>query len=179
MNREIGYLEASTAPRELLVVSRIRGQWIHWDGPPGRICGETNCRLCRDGWRPEKRWILRLESAEHFEYLLQARERHTPVLDQLEAMQQRGRTGVVEVYRAGTARNSPIQIRTLREVAYPELYEILPLELKTWRAPVLVTAEAEPNGWHSAPSELRMDSEADRLQATRDALRAKHAASDL
>lgn len=123
---ECPFVSASTVARQFLVVSELAEALGHWDSLAGsfRHCAVANCHLCRQGYGSEYRYLLRLEAEEGGDYLMWLRKRHLPFVEELRAAQKRGQTLRVVVWRAGSAKNSPVEIRSLGAVSSPPLYQI-------------------------------------------------------
>lgn len=123
---EVPFLVASTVPRTLIVVSEVASALGHWDFTASgfRHCAPANCHLCREGWGREVRYLVRLEEEEGSEYLLWLRPRHAQLVEEILRAQNRGLTLRVSVVRAGQAKNSPVNIRSLAEVSSPPLYQV-------------------------------------------------------
>lgn len=175
MIHEVPYFKPSTTPRVFTVISTIHGMLTHYDREPGTQCGGPNCRMCAEGWGSQWRWILRLETPEMHHYLLQLRERHRSVVELVAASQRHGMTRVIEVEKAGSYRNSPVQVRSLREISCSSLWEIAPLEAATFHPAPLIVPEAEFTRVAYDHSEIPDNPEQARLELQMRALRAKHA----
>lgn len=149
------FLKASTAARDFTVVSRIERAIIHWGyfTRGGRLCGGPNCAACREGMKPENRWILRLEESRSSSYLFEARPRLQASIAEIALMQQRGESALVRIWRAGSAPNHPIDLDILRAVSFPQLFCVTRLISRVYE-PAMLIREAQNNTVSQAPSGL-------------------------
>lgn len=137
------FVRVSTVPRSFLVVGRVARVEMHYgylcNG--GRLCSGVTCSACREGLKPEIRHLVRLEEADRTHYLWEARPRLAALLAEVEAYQASGRTVELELWRARSAPNAPIEARILAVVAYPDLYDLERLVVSCYQPPIRI---AEP-----------------------------------
>ncbi len=107
MGSEIPIVRASTVGRIYKVVSMVHRVSMHWDTSvnKGRRCGDFWCDLCRQGFRPESRYLMRLEDPQGYPALFEGRERLRSVMVDLLEHQMAGSTCEVEIYRSSAAVN--------------------------------------------------------------------------
>lgn len=137
MRHEVPILRASTVPREVLLVSLIHTCTGHWDTNSGgfRWCAKESCAYCRDGWRPEDRYLMRLEDEQQEPWLFEARSRLSSVVRELQSFLLQGRTAWLRLEKEGPRPNSPVRLDILRVVSHTQLYDILPLFKAMYLAP--------------------------------------------
>lgn len=123
---DVPFLRVSTVPREFIVVGRVQRVWMHYGYAcsGGRLCSGEDCAACRDGHVAEQRAIWRLEEGDGTNYLLESRPRLSRLVGEIEALQASRRTAVLQLWRVSEHRNAAIEGRFLREIAYPELYDL-------------------------------------------------------
>jgi hypothetical protein len=142
---ECPFLTVSTVPREFAVTGQVTPVRMHWGYlcDCGRLCGHENCAACREGARAETRFLNRLVDGGGSPYLFEARPRLEGVMQELLGLQSRGHSAWVEIVRAGSAANSPINLRILRVVACTTLYDLSGLVAACYEPPVMIR-EAVP-----------------------------------
>lgn len=139
MEHEVQLYRASTVPAEFLVVSHVLTRVIHW--PAGRrkgiLCGAERCALCCDGYRPETRYLFRVEERESIpgtaaagcpgrHWIVELRERFLPLCSLIEEACRRNRSIGLELVKSGQNQNSAIQSRILGEVSWRNWFDIVP-----------------------------------------------------
>lgn len=114
-------LPPPTAPRFLKVTSDLQRVTIisavhwwhgHYDPITRRPyrCGGEICSWCDAGRQRELRFVVGVADGSGVRWLLELRERHRAILEELEA-QDGGSVGTVaDVFKAGQAINSPVQV---------------------------------------------------------------------
>lgn len=110
-----------TSPRFLAIGSELIRLTVltrvyHWVGhydPALRLavrCGGQCCDYCSSGRIPELRFVVGCYSARHGRCLFEMRERHRPILEQLDSHECMGVGCKLHIMRRGTAKNSPIDV---------------------------------------------------------------------
>lgn len=103
------WFKPSERKQELLIVSEPYHWVSHWDVQlrRSRRCGGELCYLCHCGMEKQLRVVLLAIDREGKDTLFELRERHREKLDK-----QGNLCGLrVKLWRAGSARNSPIEIQ--------------------------------------------------------------------
>ena len=139
-NGDLPFLRASTVGRELTLESRVYDVWGHWDRPQNRfrLCGLERCALCHEGFRPERRFIVRVTDDLGDGYLIELRERLLEPLRTLDAIARSGRKPRFVLRRLGSQRNSPIAIERIQESASGTFYDLARLVAKLYMPPIEV-----------------------------------------
>lgn len=94
---------------ELTIISELNRLVTHWDTRLGRSvsCGGHVCELCHVGMQKQLRVFCMLIDGHGNDWLFELRERHRETFGEYDSV-----VGlVVEIWRAGTAKNSPVEVR--------------------------------------------------------------------
>lgn len=96
----------------LTIRSPLEWWYSHWDvgQKRARRCCGPSCILCAEGNPVMIRFILAVERADGTIGLLELRERHNPLLEELRGHKEGQIGAVVRVLRAWKAKNAPIQV---------------------------------------------------------------------
>ena len=123
---DVPFYRASTVEREFLVVSEVRPVRMHWIQPENRavLCGRDRCALCRDAFRSEVRWLVRLKDRQANHYFMELREPQRKELEAIQALQELGQSAWISVSRAGPARNDRVVVRVLKEVSFDDPFSL-------------------------------------------------------
>lgn len=98
------------------------GHYDHKSGVPHR-CGGSICSYCDAGRQPELRFVLGCYHGGKGRVLIELRERHRAVLEQILA-QPEGIVGtVIDIYKKGEAKNSPVEVE-MRSRSHAEPWDI-------------------------------------------------------
>lgn len=94
------------------ILTPIHHWYAHYDHVkrvPFR-CGGAICAFCDTGREPELRFVLGCASSRTGRCTIELRERHRKVLEAIEAQPEGVIGTVIDVYKSGTALNSPVEV---------------------------------------------------------------------
>lgn len=139
-NGDVPFIRASTVGRTLTLESRVYDVWGHWDVAQNRfrLCGLERCALCHEGFKAERRFIIRVSDELGDGYLVELRERLLQPLRTLDGIARSGRKPRFVLRRLGSARNSPIAIERIEESASGTFYDLARLVAKLYMPPIEV-----------------------------------------
>lgn len=100
---------------ELVICSRVEHWVSHWDVEKGRSrkCAGLECSLCAVGVPRVTRFIVMAIDSRGHEVLVELRERHRHILEQIEATVTNGEGVRITARKEGQARNSPVTFTIL------------------------------------------------------------------
>lgn len=124
-------LPPPTAPRFLKPTQHIQRvtvltgvHWWHGHYDPERRrpvrCGGSLCRWCDSGRQPELRIVLGVADGHSQRWLIELRERHRTFIESLESQAEGVIGTVVEMWKQGSAMNSPVEFSIVRHKAAME-----------------------------------------------------------
>ena len=173
---EVPFLKASTVPREFTVVGRVFAFPMHWVSGQGAgvLCGWEDCALCRAGFRQETRYMLRLRESGGSDYLLEVRPRLRTVMEELELLQRGNQTAVVQIWKAGSCRNSPVAVDILRVEAWSSFFDVSNLVKAAYRPAICGDGGHHPGSRQQPPQERRFQDSTSELHARMLELRRLH-----
>lgn len=101
--------------QEFVVCSRVEHWVSHWDveRQRSRRCGGVECSLCGIGVPRVTRFIVMAIDGRQREVLIELRERHRHILEQIESTVTNGEGVRITCRKEGAARNSPVTITIL------------------------------------------------------------------
>lgn len=101
--------------QEFIVCSRVEHWVSHWDQTAGksRRCAGSDCHLCHLGVPRVTRFVVMALDTHNRECLIEMRERHRHILEQLEASVTNGEGVRITCRKEGTAKNSPVTVTIL------------------------------------------------------------------
>lgn len=155
MEHEVQLFRASTVPAELVVVSHVLTRVIHWPAGArkGILCGGGRCALCSQGFRPETRYLFRVEERESVpglrstqgpgrHWVVELRERFQTLASEIEEACRSNRGTVLELVKTGPLRNSPIDHRSLGVVSWRNWFDIGPFAKALYEEAVVFREES-------------------------------------
>lgn len=113
--RQIRPLKITTERVRCITCSEFYAVPTHWDGSVGRSrrCAGDDCLLCRSENRPLVRFYVCVELPGDDLRLLELRKRHSETVHVLQLQHEEGIGYELEVWKTGTARNSPVSVEVL------------------------------------------------------------------
>ena len=106
------FLKVGTQMLKAVCLTRIEHWYAHFDARirmPVR-CGGEGCQYCDAGRVPELRFVVGIREKRIGRALLELRERHRGLVEELNNHESEGVGCKLTIYRTGTAMNSPINV---------------------------------------------------------------------
>lgn len=109
------FIKCTERRAEYLVCSRVEHWVSHWDVEKGqsRRCAGLECALCQYGVPRVTRFVVMALDSRNRECLIELRERHRHILEQIEASLTNGEGVRITARKEGNARNSPVTFTIL------------------------------------------------------------------
>lgn len=145
----VRWLKVTERSQEVIVISEPAFWLSHWDPVKTRSvrCGGRACYPCSIGVQKQLRVVVLVVDPQGKDALLELRERHREKLDKYERM-----VGVrMKVWKAGQAKNSPVEVKVTGE-QYAHERDISRLVEQLGEAPILLGTLEETH-----PEELQPD----------------------
>lgn len=111
----VRWLTVGTSIQRVRCLTRVHHWLGHFDFASRMKyrCQGAGCPFCDGGRLPEVYYVIGVQNSAGERFLLELRARHYPIAKELNEHESEGVGWKIQIYRAGTAKNSPIEIELL------------------------------------------------------------------